>query len=183
MSLGDGKGPMKLTWFGNSTFRVHIGGQIVVIDAKGAPDGVDSNELVSGADHVVEWNGNRSVTDLRLWKPRQRQRLLDAGDQPRPVEVWSAAPGCFLIDADEDMPLLLIAGAVPELGRWVEKAVIVLAGQGLAQRGEHLIEAVIPRLIALAGDDAELDAAFAHLPPKLDGAGLIALEPGLAVEV
>lgn len=174
---------MKLTWFGNSTFRVHIGGQIVVVDAKGAPYGVDGNELVSGADHVVEWNGNRSVADLRSWKPRQRQRLLDAGDQPRPVEVWSVAPDCLLIDADEDMPLLLIAGAVPEIGRWGEKTVIVLAGQGLAQRGEQLVEVVIPRLIALAADDAALDAAFAQLPPKLDGAGLIALEPGLAVEV
>ena len=97
--------------------------------------------------------------------------------------MWSAAPDCLLIEPDEDMPLLIAAGAVPPLGRWAEKAVVVLAGQGLARRGTMLVEAAIPRLIALAGTDAELDAAFAQLPPKLDAAGLVALEPGLAVEV
>ncbi len=174
---------MKLTWFGNKTFRIHIGGQIVVVEANDAPESVDGNELVSGADQVVSLNGNLPVTDLASWKARPRQRLLDSGDQIRPVQVWSADDDCLLIEPDEDMPVLLIAGAVPNPGRWVEKAVVVFAGQGLAERAGHLVDGVIPRLIALAGDDAELDAAFAQLPPKLDGAGLIALEPGLAVEV
>lgn len=174
---------MKLTWFGNNTFRIHIGGQIVVVEANDAPAVVDGNELVSGADQIVSLNGNPPITDPARWKPRPRQRLLDAGDQTRPVQVWSAGDNCLLIEPDEDMPLLLLAGAVPDLGRWAEKAVVVLAGQGLAERAGQLVDAVIPRLIALAGTDAELDTAFAHLPPKLDGAGLIALEPGLAVEV
>lgn len=174
---------MKLTWFGNSTFRIHIGGQIVVLDAEDAPVGVEANELVSGADHVVGFDGNAVLADLARWKPRARERLLDAGDQVRPLQIWSAGEDCLLIEPDEDMPLLVIGGLVPELGRWAEKAVIVLAGQGLAERGEQVVERAIPRLIALAGVDAELDAAFSRLPPKLDGAGLVALEPGLAVEV
>ncbi|KKB09621.1 hypothetical protein [Devosia chinhatensis] len=174
---------MKLTWFGNTTFRIHTGGQIVVVDAGAAPKRIDANELVSGADHVIGLNGNRKVTELPAWKPRPRQRLLDAGEQVRPVEVWSAAPDCLLIDADEDMPLLLIAGSVPQLGRWAEKTVIVIVGQTLAQRVERLVDIALPRLIALAGDDDELDRAFAKLQHKLDGASLIALEPGLAVEV
>ncbi len=174
---------MKLTWFGNNAFRIHIGGQIIVVEANGAPVGVDGKELVSGADRVLGLNGNLPVTDLVNWKPRPRQRLLDAGDLPRPALIWSAGTDCLLIEPDEDMPLLLVAGLVPELGRWAEKAVIVLAGEGLAERGSALVDMVIPRLMALAGNDAELDTAFAQLPSKLDGAGLIALEPGLAVEV
>ncbi|ODT68510.1 MAG: hypothetical protein ABS75_20270 [Pelagibacterium sp. SCN 63-23] len=173
---------MKLTWFGNTAFRIHIGGQVLAVDA-GEAVGVEVRELVSGADHVITLNGNPAIADLVGWKPRRPERLLDAADQPRPVQVWSAAPDCLLIEPDEDMPLLIAAGAVPPLGRWAEKAVVVLAGQGLARRGTMLVEAAIPRLIALAGTDAELDAAFAQLPPKLDGAGLVALEPGLAVEV
>lgn len=177
------KARMKLTWFGNSTFRIHIGGQIVIVDADAAPQGIERHELVGGANHVITLNGNPVVTDLVGWKPRPPERLLDAADQPRPVQIWSAGQDCLLIEPDEDMSLLLIAGPVPPLGRWVEKAVIVLAGQGLGERGGSVVDRAIPRLIALAGSDVELDAAFAQLPPKLNGAGLIALEPGMAVEV
>lgn len=174
---------MKLTWFGNSAFRIHGGGQIVVVDADSAPDGVAVSELVSGADHLVPLDGEGDVTNLSAWKQRPRLRLVDGGDAVRPVQIWRAGEKCLLIEPDEDMPLLLVAGPVPEMGRWVEKAVVVLLGQDLAARGEQLVERTIPGLIALAGADEELDAAFARLPPKLDGAGLIALEPGMAVEV
>ena len=54
---------------------------------------------------------------------------------------------------------------------------------GLLKRALGLLEQKVPRLIVLASSDAELDAAFAQLPGRLDGAGLIALQPGLAVEV
>ncbi len=174
---------MKLTWFGNTAFRIHIGGQIVVVDAKAAPLGVDANELVSGVDHVVAFDGNAAITDLAGWKPRARERLLDMGDHVRPLQIWSAGEHALLFEPDEDMPLLVIGGPTPALGRWVEKAVVVLVGQALAERGMQVVEKGIPRLMALAGADAELDAAFAELPPKLDGASLVALEPGLAVEV
>ncbi|MBE7731549.1 hypothetical protein [Devosia faecipullorum] len=174
---------MKLTWFGNSAFRIHGGGQIVVVDADSAPQIVAVSELVSGADHVIALDGAGEVTDLATWKPRARLRLVDGGDEVRPVQIWRAGDKCLLIEPDEDMPLLLVAGPVPELGRWVEKAVVVLLGQDLAARGEQLVARAIPGLIALAGADGEVEAAFARLPPKLDGAGLIALEPGMAVEV
>jgi len=44
---------MKLTWFGGTTLRVYVGGEIVVIDAGGAADGIDHGELVAGANHLV----------------------------------------------------------------------------------------------------------------------------------
>lgn len=183
MSVGEGKGLMKLTWFGNTAFRLHIGGQVIVLDAAAAPNGVDAAEVLSGADRVIERNVNEPLLDARTWRPRPRERLLDAGDLPRPVDIWSLGPDCILLDADEDAPLLLIAGPLPTLGRWAEKAIVILAGQQLMRRGEQLVDAVIPRLIALAGSDAEVEAAFIQLPAKLDGAGLLALSPGLAVEV
>lgn len=174
---------MKLTWFGNTAFRIHIGGQIVVMDAGMAPKGVDGSEVVSGADLVVTSGEDQPVTDLADWKPRLRERLLDAGDAPRPVQIHWGGPKSLVVDADEDMPLLVVVGNVPRLGRWAEKAVVVLAGPDLAGQGGRLLKRATPRLIALAGNDAELDAAFAQLQPMLEGAGLIALEPGLAVEV
>ena len=174
---------MKLTWFGNTAFRLHIGGQIVVVDAEAAPGEVDQGELVSGADRVIALGAGLPAVDGAVWKPRARERLLDAGDNVRPVQLWTPGAAALLVDADEDMPLLLLAGAVPPLGRWAERAVVVLAGADLAARGSRLVEAVMPRLIALAGADAELDAAFAALPSRLDGTALLALEPGLAVEV
>ncbi|WIY54382.1 hypothetical protein O9Z70_07650 [Devosia sp. YIM 151766] len=174
---------MKLTWFGASTFRIHIGGQVVVIDAEMVAGGIEPAELVSGADQVIGPGDRHEPADGASWKPRARERLLDAGDNVRPVRVWSLGAGALLLDGDEDMPLLVLSGDVPGLGRWAERAVIVLAGQGLARRGRALVEAAMPRLVALAGSDAELDEAFAALPAVLEGAGLIALEPGLAVEV
>ena len=174
---------MKLTWFGGTAFRIHIGGQIVVIDAQAAPGNVDRGELVSGSDRVIALGDDLPTADGASWKARPRERLLDAGDDIRPVQLWSLGPDSLLIDADEDMPLLLLAGDMPQLGRWAERAVIVLVGAGLAARGSRLVAGTMPRLIVLAGDEPELATTFATLPPLLDGTGLMALEPGLAVEV
>lgn len=174
---------MKLTWFGKTTFRVHIGGQILVIDPDAASSRLDRNEVMSGADQVIAMNGDHPAANGAAWKPRPAERLLDAGDAPRTAQIWALGPDSLLIDADEDMPLLVLGGDVPPLGRWVERAAVVLAGGGLALRGAQLAGTFAPRLMALAGSEAELDAAFAQLPPLLDGTALLALEPGLAVEV
>lgn len=173
---------MKLTWFGNRTFRIHAGGQILVVEAEGAPEGVDRNELVSGADRLVGFADDLPVAAGAEWKPRPSVRLLDAGETLRPVQLWSLGSGTLLLDADEDMPLLLLAGPVPTLGRWVERAVVVLAGPHLAARAEVLSGTVSPRLLALAGTDTELDAAFAVWRDHAEGGGVMALEPGMAVE-
>lgn len=174
---------MKMTWFENTALRVHIGGQILVIDADAAAEGVDRNELVSGADYVVSLAGKLPLADGRTWRPRSAQRLIDVGDTGRAAEIWSLGAGALLIDADDDMPLLVLGGAVPALGRWVERAVVVLAGPDLAARAEGLVGKASPRLIGLAGNESEIDAALAIVRDKLDGTGLVALEPGLAVEV
>src|SRR5690606_36578485 len=118
--------PMKLTWFGGNTFRLHIGGAIVVIGAQNAPAHIDRNELLGGADHSVELGTNLPLADGAHWKRRPAQRLLDAGDGERPVELWSLGAGNLLIDADGEAPIALFSEAAGEMGRWAEKAVLVI---------------------------------------------------------
>ena len=68
---------MKLTWFGGTTFRVYVGGKVLVVDAEGVPGGIDRTELVSGADRVfglADDTKNPRLT-VAIW----RQRLASAG--------------------------------------------------------------------------------------------------------
>ena len=175
---------MKLTWFGGSTIRIHIGGAILVLDPEGAPAGIDRTELVSGADRVIGGFGvGLPEADPASWKPRRAQRLIDAEGASSAVVAWSVGPGAVLVEAEGEAPLLLLAGEVPGLGRWAESAVICLFGEGLAALGQAVLAERAPRLLALAASEVAVDAAVPALRERLDGTGLVALEPGLAVEV
>lgn len=171
---------MKLTWFGNGTFRIHAGGSILVVEGDGALVGVGRAELVSGADRVVAFQAIEVVAD---WKPRVPLRMLEADEAMRRPELVGLGQRALVVDADGEAPLVLARDDIAATGRWLGQAVVVLIGDGLAERGLALLERVVPRLIALAGSEAEVDAAFAALRDHLDGTGLIALERGLAVEV
>ena len=177
---------MKLTWFGGTTIRIHIGGAILVVDPDGAPAGIDAAELVSGADMVIERFGAALPSvDTALWKPRRPPRLLDEGETPLTVEAWSAGDGAVLIDAMGEPPLLLVAGEMPALGRWTDRAVVALFGDGagLVRLAEAALADVPPRLLALASDEQAVDMAIPRLRDQLDGTGLVALEAGLALEI
>jgi hypothetical protein len=177
---------MKLTWFGGTTIRVHIGGAILVVDAEGAPGGIDAAELVSGAGVVIGGFGKGLPSvDAARWKPRRPPRLLDEGDDLPAVEAWLAGPGAVLVDAVGESPLLLVAGDLPALGRWAEGAVVVLFGDGvvLERLGSVVLDEAPPRLLALAGDEAAMDVAIPALRDRLDGTGLVALEAGMALEI
>lgn len=176
---------MKLTWFGNSTFRIHIGGQIVIIDADNAPDGVDSRELTSGADlPIPDFGRGLSPIEPSIWTPRKPVRLLDALDGPEGhVDAHSAGEGCIVVDAPDEAPLMLLLDRdAPPFGRWTEQAVVVLLGTHLRERTERLQDAARPKLVALAGEGREIDATFEYLVGQRSGISLIALEPALAVE-
>lgn len=177
---------MKLTWFGGTTLRIHIGGAILVVDAERAPRGIDAAELVSGADAVVSASGvGRPEGDTATWKPRKVPRIVDETAELPAVETWSAGRGALLVDAVGEPPLLLVSGDVPPLGRWAESAVVALFGDGagLARMGLAVLADTPPRLLALAGDEAAIDEAISALREALDGTGLVSLEAGLAVEV
>ncbi|MFD2649681.1 hypothetical protein ACFSX5_17990 [Devosia albogilva] len=173
---------MKLTWFGGTTMRVHIGGSILVVDAALAPTGVSPAELTGGADRLLTLAAGEEPVGPRTWRPRSAGRLLDETDAP-PVECWSIGPSALVIDAPGEPPLVILAAESPMLGRWADRAVVVLLGSNGTGRAATLLDRHAPRLLALGLDAPDLDRAFTELPPRLDGTGLLALEQGLAVEV
>lgn len=175
---------MKLTWFGGTTLRIHIGGAIVVLNARAMAD-IDATELVSGADQIVDGFGESlAQVDLDAWRRRPAQRLIDS-EEGAGVQAWCGGRGAVLIDAADEAPLLLLQEAPGRLGRWASGCVVVLFGTDseLIHLGKSLLEGVAPRLIALAGDDEAVEQAFAALRERLDGTGLVALERSMAVEV
>lgn len=171
---------MKLTWFGGTTVRIHVGGKIFVADPAGI-SGVDPGELVSGADVTFALDGSLPEVDLALWQPERPGSLLDAeviGD----VTVHGLAGGA-LVAAVGEAPLLLLGGTIPKVGRWARDAVVVVFGDAGDRLASEVLEAMGPRLIAIAGPDAVVEQAFAVLRERLDGTALVALEAGLALEV
>lgn len=177
---------MKLTWFGGTTIRIHIGGAILVVDPADAPAGIDLAELVSGADSVIAGFGAGLPTVATAhWKPRRPSRLLDDAETLLPVEAWSAGAGAVLVNAVGEPPLLLVTGETPPLGRWADDAVIALFGDGatLLRLASAALDDTPPRLLALAGDEAAIDSTIPALRGRLDGTGLVSLEAGLALEI
>ncbi len=175
---------MKLTWFGGTTLRVYVGGQIVVIDGDQAPAGIDRGELLAGADRVVSSNDAAlPVLDSATWRPMQAPRGMD--DVP-PLEIFGLAAGSLLVAAAGEPPLVVLgSSAAPRFGRWTDGAVVVLTTdcESIIATATVLLDVARPRLIALAADEQTLDSAIEELAEHLDGAGLVSLEPGLAVEV
>lgn len=177
---------MKLTWFGETCLRVYIGGRILVIDPEQAAQEINRAELVAGADRVLSLTaGDLQDIDPSRWRPRKAVALIDEGVEVPAVETYQIGAGSVLIDAVGEPPLVLIGGEAPRFGRWMDDAVVVLFGaEGMAGAiGTALLDVSRPRLIALADAEDAIDGAVEALREHLDGAGLIALEEGMAVEV
>ena len=177
---------MKLTWFGGTTIRIHLGGLILVADAAMAPTWIDQAELVSGANRVFDLASKKvalPTIDLSTWKAPRVRPLDAAAAEPT---IVCGSPSVVLVHMDGERPLLLVAGELPQLGgRWIDEAVVVLLGNGAAisRRGGTLLDEHPPKLIAIAAPEPDVDFAVHALAGRLDGAGLMALEPGLGVEV
>ena len=172
---------MKLTWFSGTTIRIHIGGRILVCDPAEAGTGVDQDELVSGADVQFALAEAGPSVDPVLWEPRRAAAMIEEEAVPE-VLVHGIAGGA-LIAATGEPPLLLIDGEVAAAGRWGRDAVVVVFGPEAPRLAARVLEMVGPRMIAIAADEAVVDAAFAALAGQLRGTGLMSLETGLAVEV
>ena len=175
---------MKLTWFGGTTFRVYLGGEIVVVDAQRAPAGVDRGELLAGADRVVALAGDAAVPsiDAAAWRPKAVRPM----DEQPPAEILGIGPSALLIAAAGEPPLVVLgSGEPPRFGRWADGAVVVLTSgrDSFVAEATVLLDVARPRLVALAADEQMLDLAIEELSEHLDGAGLVSLEPGLALEV
>ena len=179
---------MKLTWFGGTTIRIYIGGQIFVADPQLAPEGIDRAELEAGANRVLRLAGaDEALVDLdpAEWRPRRIPRAIDEEGPPPPVHAYRIAPGAMLLDAVGEPPLVVVSDQAPSFGRWADGAVVMLLGVGEAMSAlaEGLLDASRPKLIALAGDEIAIDFAVAALKENLGGAGLVSMEKGLALEV
>ncbi len=174
---------MKLTWFGGTAFRAYLGGEIIVVDPEAAPAGVDRRELVAGADRVVALAEAMPTIDPAGWRRRPAGRAMD--DAP-PGEILRIGEQALLMAAVGEPPLvLLMPGALPQFGRWADGAVIVVLSERPALVAEvtAMLEMAQPRLVALAMDTLTLDAAIQEIAGHLDGAGLVSMEAGLALEV
>jgi len=172
---------VKLTWFGGTTLRVQLGGKIVVVDAESAPPGIDRAELVSGADRAVQI-AEIPYADPAGWRPKAPRGL----DAEAPLEVIRIGAGALLV-AIAGEPQLVVLGSAepPRFGRWADGAVVVLTSgrENFVAEASVLLDIARPRLVAIAADEQTLDLAIEELSEHLDGAGLVSLEPGLAVEV
>lgn len=168
---------MKLTWFGGTTIRIHIGGSIFVCDPRPI-DGTDEAELVSGADHVFGLEDDVAPIDLAAWLPARGASLLDG---PRAPELHvQASRRLAVIAADGEAPLVLAASAPERAGHWARDAVVLAFTTAVAVAALAIFA---PRLLLLAMPPEELDRAFETLPSQLRGTSLLALEHGLALEI
>lgn len=174
---------MKLTWFGGASLRAYVGGEIVVVDADAAPANVDRGELLAGADRVVTFADTAvSVIDPTAWRPRPAGRPMD---EPPPMDMFRIGEHALLLAAAGEPPLVLLGpGELPPFGRWADGAVIILLSrEGLVAEVTALLDVARPRVIALAVNEHTLDRVVGELAEHLDGAGLVSMEPGLALEV
>ena len=176
---------MKLTWFGGTTMRIHIGGKMLVIDAEGAPVGIDRTELASGADIVLSLADLASidVVEPTGWTPRKAGALIDEAELPD-LQIFRLGTS-LVVDALGERPLLLVTGEIEPMGRWAGNAVVAVMGapEALPDIAANVLELLAPKLIAVAGPEAAVDQAMLRLQSRLDETGFMALEAGLALEV
>jgi hypothetical protein len=171
---------MRIFWFGGTTVRVHVGGEMLVGDADGVLVGVDRAELLSGTNREFGLDGmGLPAADPGTWKPRRVRRAIDdAGSGP--VQILSIGVGAVLIEAAGEPPLVLVSVEPTDAGRWSRDAVVVcFAGCDPAA----VLAAYSPKLLALAVDPLTADEIIPTIEDDLDGTGLVVLEPGLALEV
>ncbi|WDR03393.1 hypothetical protein PSQ19_04515 [Devosia algicola] len=176
---------MKLTWFGGTTSRVHIGGEILVLDPDGAPNGIDRTELVSGADQLFGFDDDLAAAHADGWVPQQAPKVLDDDGAIAPVLIWRLNGDAVLVDAVGEAPLIMARGVPPRSGRWGRDAVVAIFGDGaaLVEIGQAVLRDSGPRLLALAGTEGDVDVAVPDLSAQLAGSGLLALEAGMGVEI
>lgn len=171
---------MKLTWFGGTALRIHIGGRILVCDARSAAAGVSQAELTAGADTSFERNHGKGTADPMKFQRRRRVAVIDEEGADAEVLVHDFGLGATLIDAVGEPPLAIYGHGLMFAGRWEQEAVVVVFN---AIDAINALSDMHPRIMVLAFDDFSLQVTIDSLRDRLDGTGLFALERGMALEV
>lgn len=177
---------MKITWFGDMTFRVQIAGRIIVVEPDGAAGDIDPAELRAGAQTLVSaQSSDLSAFDPATWHPKRRTRLIDEDEGIEGLSLFRiGARGLVADSLDEGLLVVCDADSGSDWGRWADDAVVVFAGSApvvLAQ-GTALLDIARPRLIGVCVNDSAVETVFSGLSSTLAGASLVVLERGLALE-
>ncbi len=174
---------MRITWFGGGTFRIYVGGRIVVTDPDGAPAGVDRHELAAAADHIVRpGQGDLPEIDPAAWCRRRPQRVIDVpGEDIFGLHVLPG--GGLFIDEPEEGPLIATPAGVTTWDRFADEGAVAVFGdaEAVATDIRALMATARPRLVAIAASRFSGDQ-FRALADIGGGGALLVLEPGLAVE-
>lgn len=170
---------MKLTWLGAESWRIYLGGKIILVHRGATPDEIDAHEAASGADVIIDLD----KPDLPAFDPGQAQatpqRLIDQTGDPG-LRMSRFAAGIFLMASDEP-PLFLTPGPIVEWGRYSDDSVVVLASGPLVHQATALFASARPRLVGLAAEEIP-DEDFAAIAAGAGRSAVQLLEPGLALE-
>lgn len=176
---------MRLTWFGGSTFRLYLGGRIIVTSPERAPADVDRAELVAAADHLIDLGDGVSeypVIDPETWQPRRPERLVEQSGETI-VELFALAGEGLIVDEAEEGPVIIAPAGLSEWGRFADDAVVVVYGapQAVTRTVNVLAMAARPKLIALAAEGLT-DDQFTTTASAAGASPVQVLERGLALE-
>lgn len=168
---------MKLTWFGETTFRIYLGGKIIAVTDGATPTGVDVNEVNAGADLVLDPAAN-SLPEF-VAENRKPLRLIDKpeGEGPR---AFSFQGGLALVDLAEP-PVFIVSQPDVVWDRTFDGGVVVLTGPESAAQALAMFAGSRPKLLALALEDIS-DADFASIAAHAGQTTVQLLEPSLALE-
>lgn len=176
---------MRLTWFGESTFRLYLGGGIFVLDAARAPEGVDAQEVAAAADYnFLLGPGLAALSDFNpeTWQPTPAKRLIDE-ESASAAKVFALGETGVLIDEAEEGPVILTAAGQYEWGRFADDAMVVFFGapEVVAEDALKLLDVARPMMIAMASSGFS-DTHFEEVAQKAGRCALQVLEAGFAIE-
>lgn len=175
---------MKITWFGGSTFRLYVGGKIIVTDAGRAPDNADPHEIAAAADHRIDLSDGSveyPYLEPETWS-RPRHTLLDEPEEEILALYTLSGEGIF-VDEPTEGPLIVAPAGLTAWGRFADNAVVVLFGRAdaLIAGATALFVAARPRVLMFAVTAGE-PPALSDLAKSAGQCAIQVLEPGLAIE-
>lgn len=178
---------MKITWFGRSTFRIYVGGKIVVMNPDDAPAHLVQEELRAGADQTLDLSDLAPLAafDPQSWQKSRPARLVDETDsEPEVLNVWRFGLRDVLIDAPIEETVTFVSNAIESTTPIAIDGVWVIWGD--AKDIELSVEKILtnqrPSVIALATTDVT-DTQMQRLAQLANGRTILILEPELALEV